>query len=408
MHEIIFWIIIAIIVLDFVFENYLEYLNTKMMGTLLPEELSGIYDQEKYSKQQAYQRDNLRFGIITSAFAFLLIMGMLLFYGFAYIDKLAWSITSNSILAALLFFGIIMFASDMLSMPFSLYGIFVIEEKYGFNKTNLKTFILDKVKGWFISAVIGGGLLSLLVFFYRKTENMFWIYAWLSVSAFSIFMTMFYSVLIVPLFNKQTPLEEGELRDSISLFANSVGFRLNNIYVINGSKRSLKANAYFTGFGAKKRVVLYDTLIEEMNTEEIVAVLAHEVGHYKKKHVIHNILISLAQSGAVLFLFSLLVDSPLLSNALGIEKPNFHVGVIAFGILYSPVSFLLGIFMNIISRKNEFQADAFASENYNPEALSSALKKLTARNLSNLTPHPLYVFFNYSHPPLLERLKRLR
>jgi len=407
MHEIIFWIIISIIVLDFVFENYLEYLNIKMMGTSLPEELSGIYDKEKYSRQQSYQRENHRFGIITGTFSFLIVLGMFLFYGFAFVDSLAWDITSNSILAALIFFGILMFASDILNTPFSLYDTFVIEDKYGFNKTNLKTFISDKIKGWFLGALIGGGLLALIIFIYQKTENMFWIYAWMAISAFSIFMAMFYSNLIVPLFNKQTPLEEGELRDAISRFANSVGFRLDNIYVINGSKRSSKANAYFTGFGAKKRVVLYDTLIEEMKTDEIVAVLAHEIGHYKKKHVVQGILISLVQTGVVLFLFSLLINNPLLSKALGVEKPNFHIGMVAFGILYSPVSFILGIFMNILSRKNEFEADAFASKNYDPKALAAALKKLSGRNLSNLTPHPLYVFFNYSHPPLLERLKKL-
>ena len=408
MHEIIFWLIITIIVLDFVFENYLEYLDTKMMGTALPDELSGIYDQEKYSRQQSYQRENHRFGIITSTFSFIIILGMFIFYGFAYLDDFAWGMTANSIVAALIFFGIIMFASDILNTPFSLYDIFVIEEKYGFNKTNLKTFILDKIKGWLLGAIIGGGLLAFIIFIYQKTQSMFWIYAWLTISAFSIFMAMFYSNLIVPLFNKQTPLEEGELRNSISRFANSVGFKLDNIYVINGSKRSSKANAYFTGLGAKKRVVLYDTLIEEMETDEIVAVLAHEIGHYKKKHVLHGIFISLLQSGIMLFLFSLLIDSPLLSKALGVEKPNFHIGMISFGILYSPVSFVLGILINMLSRKNEFQADAFAAENYDPTALSSALKKLSGRNLSNLTPHPLYVFFNYSHPPLLERLKKLK
>ena len=408
MHEIIFWLIITIIVLDFVFENYLEYLDTKMMGTALPDELSGIYDQEKYSRQQSYQRENHRFGIITSTFSFIIILGMFIFYGFAYLDDIAWGMTANSIVAALIFFGIIMFASDILNTPFSLYDIFVIEEKYGFNKTNLKTFILDKIKGWLLGAIIGGGLMAFIIFIYQKTQSMFWIYAWLTISAFSIFMAMFYSNLIVPLFNKQTPLEEGELRNSISRFANSVGFKLDNIYVINGSKRSSKANAYFTGLGAKKRVVLYDTLIEEMETDEIVAVLAHEIGHYKKKHVLHGIFISLLQSGIMLFLFSLLIDSPLLSKALGVEKPNFHIGMISFGILYSPVSFVLGILINMLSRKNEFQADAFAAENYDPTALSSALKKLSGRNLSNLTPHPLYVFFNYSHPPLLERLKKLK
>jgi len=391
MHEIVFGIIIIILVLDFLFENYLEYLNTKRMGTRLPDELAGVYDEEKYARQQAYQRENHRFGMVSGTFSFLVVLAMFAFYGFAFVDGIAWNITSHAILAALLFFGIIMFASDIISMPFSVYDTFVIEEKYGFNKTTPKTFVLDQIKGWLIGALIGGGLLAFIIFIYQKTQSMFWLYAWGAVAVFSVFMAMFYS-----------------LRNAIQEFAGKVGFKLDNIYVINGSKRSTKANAYFTGLGAKKRIVLYDTLIDEMETDEIVAVLAHEIGHYKKKHVILGLFISLVQTGIVLFIFSLLINNPHLSKALGVEEPNFHIGLVAFGILYSPVSFVLGIFMHQLSRKNEYQADAFAAQNFKPEALASALKKLSQKNLSNLTPHPLYVFFNYSHPPLLERLKHLK
>jgi STE24 endopeptidase len=407
MHEILFWIIIGIIVVDFLFEKYLGYLNTKTMSEVLPVELKGIYDEEKYRKQQAYQRENQRFGLLTSSFSFALTLAMFLFYGFAFVDNLAWGFTVNAIVAALFFFGLIMFASDILSLPFSVYDTFVIEEKYGFNKTTPKTFVLDTIKGWLLGALIGGGLLALIIFIYQKTQNMFWIYAWILVSAFTIFMAMFYSNLIVPLFNKQTPLEPGELRDAIKNFADKVGFKLDNIFVINGSKRSTKANAYFTGFGSKKRIVLYDTLINDMETDELVAVLAHEIGHYKKKHVIQGLLISLIQTGIVLFIFSLLINNATLSKALGVEIPNFHIGLVAFGILYSPVSFVLGIFMNLLSRKNEYQADEFAAIHFKPEALASALKKLSVKNLSNLTPHKTYVFFHYSHPTLLQRLARL-
>jgi STE24 endopeptidase len=407
MHEILFWIIIGIIVVDFIFEKYLDYLNTTTMSEVLPIELKGIYEEEKYKKQQAYQRENNRFGLLTSSFSFTLTLAMFLFYGFAFVDNLAWGFTANAIVAALFFFGLIMFASDLLSMPFSVYDTFVIEEKYGFNKTTPKTFVLDTIKGWLLGALIGGGLLALVIFIYQKTQNMFWIYAWILVSVFTIFMAMFYSNLIVPLFNKQTPLEEGELRDAIKKFADKVGFKLDNIFVINGSKRSTKANAYFTGFGAKKRIVLYDTLINDMETDEIVAVLAHEIGHYKKKHVIQGLLISLVQTGIVLFIFSLLINNTNLSKALGVDVPNFHIGLVAFGILYSPVSFVLGIFMNLLSRKNEYQADEFAAVNFKPEALASALKKLSVKNLSNLTPHKTYVFFHYSHPTLLQRLEKI-
>jgi STE24 endopeptidase len=407
MHEVLFWIIIGIIVVDFLFEKYLGYLNTKTMSEVLPVELKGIYDEEKYGKQQAYQRENQRFGLLTSSFSFALTLAMFLFYGFAFVDNLAWGFTVNAIVAALIFFGLIMFVSDILSLPFSVYDTFVIEEKYGFNKTTPRTFVLDTIKGWLLGALIGGGLLALIVFIYQKTQNMFWIYAWILVSAFTIFMAMFYSNLIVPLFNKQTPLEPGELRDAIKNFADKVGFKLDNIFVINGSKRSTKANAYFTGFGSKKRIVLYDTLINDMETDELVAVLAHEIGHYKKKHVIQGLLISLIQTGIVLFIFSLLINNANLSKALGVEIPNFHIGLVAFGILYSPVSFVLGIFMNLLSRKNEYQADEFAAVHFKPEALASALKKLSVKNLSNLTPHKTYVFFHYSHPTLLQRLARL-
>ena len=408
MHEILFWIIIAILVLDFLFEKYLGYLNRTMMSDVIPDEVKGIYDEEKYKKQQAYQRENQRFGLLSSSFSMLLTLCMFLFYGFALVDGWAWSFTENAILAAFIFFGVIMFASDILSTPFDVYDTFKIEEKYGFNKTTPKTFVFDKIKGWLISSLIGGGLLALIIFIYQKTGDMFWIYAWVVVSAFSIFMAMFYSNLIVPLFNKQTPLEEGELRDAISEFSAKVGFKLDNVFVIDGSKRSTKANAYFTGLGAKKRIVLYDTLINDLSTEELVAVLAHEIGHNKKKHVVQGLLIGLVQTAIVLFIFGLLINNPNLSKALGVEEPNFHIGMVAFGVLYSPISFFTGIFMNMLSRKNEYQADRFAAENYKPEALAGALKKLSINNLSNLSPHKTYVFFHYSHPTLLQRLAFLK
>jgi len=305
MHEILFWIIIGIIVVDFIFEKYLDYLNTTTMSDVLPDEVKGIYDEGKYKKQQAYQRENNRFGLISSSFSFALTLAMFLFYGFAFVDNLAWGFTASAILAALFFFGLIMFASDLLSLPFSVYDTFVIEEKYGFNKTTPKIFVFDTIKGWLLGAVIGGGLLAIIILIYQKTQNMFWIYAWMLVSAFSVFMLLFYSNLIVPLFNKQTPLEAGELRDAIQKFSDKVGFKLDNIFVIDGSKRSTKANAYFTGFGAKKRIVLYDTLINDMTTNELVAVLAHEIGHYKKHHVIWSLLLGTLQTGIVLFIFSL-------------------------------------------------------------------------------------------------------
>ena len=408
MTETLFWIIIAILAFDFVLERWLDYLNTTRWNPELPDEVKGIYDEEKYQKQQRYSKTNHRFGMLTSLFSFILIMLMLFFKGFTLVNGWALSVIDDQIWTALLFFAILMLASDVLTTPFSIYGTFVIEEKFGFNKTTAKTFILDKIKGWLLGAIIGGGLLALIIFIYLKTGELFWVYVWLVISGFSIFMAMFYSSLIVPLFNKQTPLEEGELKEAINAFANKVGFKLDNIFVIDGSKRSTKANAYFTGLGKKKRIVLYDTLINDLEIPELVAVLAHEIGHYKKKHIIWSLLIGILQTGLMLFIFSLVIDSPELSGALGVDKPSFHIGLITFGILYSPLSSIIGIFMNVFSRKNEYQADAFAAKYFEAGSLASALKKLSVKNLSNLRPHPAYVFFHYSHPTLLQRIAALR
>jgi len=408
MSQILFYIIVGLLLADFIFERFLEFLNSTRWSDQLPEEVKDIYDVQEYQKQQAYEKANFSFSMVSSSFSFALMFLMVLFAVFALVNSWALSVSVNPILTALVFFGVLMLATDLLTTPFSVYDTFVIEEKYGFNKTTPKTFILDKLKGYLLGAIIGGGLMALIIYIYQLTTNNFWIYAWFVITGFSVFMVLFYSNLIVPLFNKQTPLPEGELKSAIEAFSTKVGFKLDNIFVINGSKRSTKANAYFTGFGAKKRIVLYDTLINDMTTNELVAVLAHEIGHYKKHHVIWSLLLGTLQTGIVLFIFSLFVGSPELSAALGVETPSFHIGLIAFGILYSPISMLTGLAMNIFSRKNEYQADAFASEYFDGNELASALKKLSVKNLSNLRPHPAYVFFHYSHPTLLQRLQALK
>lgn len=404
----IFYIILIIIIADFIFERVLDYLNTTRMSEVIPDELKGIYDEEKYCKSQQYLRVNKKFGMLTSSLSFLAIIAMLLLGGFAWLDDTIRQWTENPIWLAILFFGLLGLASDILSTPFSLYDTFVIEEKFGFNKTTLKTFFLDKIKGWLVGGLIGGGLLALVVWIYESTGQWFWLIAWGVLTGFSVFMSMFYSNLIVPLFNKQKPLEEGELRDAIEAFASKVGFRLKNIYVIDGSKRSTKANAYFTGLGPKKRIVLYDTLIEKHTTEELVAVLAHEIGHYKKKHTTSGLILGIIQSGIMLYILSLFIGNPLLSQALGAGAGSFHLGILAFGILYSPISTIIGIVMNVISRTNEYAADRFAAENYSGKSLGDALKKLSVENLSNLRPHPAVVFVHYSHPPLLQRLSAIK
>jgi STE24 endopeptidase len=297
--------------------------------------------------------------------------------------------------------------SDIINIPFGCYDTFVIEKKYGFNNMTVRTFITDHIKSWFIALLIGVPVLGLITWFYYKTGKNFWLYAWGLITLFSVFINFFYSELIVPLFNKQIPLPEGSLRSMIEAFSQKNGFILKNIYIIDGSKRSTKANAYFSGFGPKKRIVLYDTLQKEFSEEEIVAVLAHEIGHYKKKHVLLNLIFSVLVSGIMLFLLSVVVTSPLLSQALGSQKASFHLGLVVFGILYSPMSLLMGLLTNWVSRKNEFAADRFVREKFKPEILAAALKKLSVKNLSNMMPHPAYVFFHYSHPPLLRRLEKL-
>ena len=407
MHNFIFYLILIIPISGFITERYLDYLNSLMWSDKLPEKLIGICDEDEYRKTQRYQKDNNRLSFWSSSFNLGVILIMILAGGFALADNLARILSANSVIISLLFFGIIGFASDIINIPFGYYDTFVIEKKYGFNTMTIRTFITDHIKSWFIALLVGGPVLGLITWFYYKTGKNFWWYAWILITVFSVFINLFYSELIVPLFNKQSPLPAGSLRTMIETFSQRTGFRLRNIYIIDGSKRSTKANAYFSGFGPKKRIVLYDTLQKELSEEEIVAVLAHEIGHYKKKHVLLTLLFSVLTTGIMLFLLSVVVNSPSLSQALGSQNSSFHLGLIVFGILYSPLSLVIGLLTNWISRKNEFAADNFVKENFKPEILSEALKKLSVKNLSNMLPHPAYVFFHYSHPPLLQRLEKL-
>jgi len=404
----LFYILISIIIIKFLFDTYINAQNSKHFNDAIPEELKGIYNDDEYLKSQNYKKENYQFSLISSLFSVLTTLLFFFLDGFKFVDELARSISNNTIVITLIFFGIIFFASDILAIPFSYYKTFVIEEKFGFNKTSIKTFILDKLKGWFMLLIVGGGLMALITWFYELTTTNFWIYTWGVITVFTIFLNLFYSKLIVPIFNKQKPLEEGELKNAIENFAKKIGFKLDNIFVIDGSKRSTKANAYFSGFGSQKRITLFDTLVNDLTTNEIVAVLAHEVGHYKRKHIIYNLILSIGITGLTLYILSLLVGNSTLSQALSVQTPSFHIGLIAFVILYSPISEITNLFMNALSRKFEFQADNYAKENFNPEDLISALKKLSKNSLSNLTPSNLYVKIHYSHPTLLQRILNLK
>ncbi|MCK0190235.1 M48 family metallopeptidase [Arenibacter sp. F20364] len=404
----LFYIIIVILLIQFSIEAVLEYLNAKRYSDVVPNELNDVFDKEEYRKAQEYKKTNYRFGLISSVFSLCLTLIFLIFGGFDWIDTIARSFSENPILIALIFFGIIMIGNDIVTTPFSYYHTFVIEEKFGFNKSTIKLFWMDKIKGWVMMIILGGGILAMIIWFFQWAGTNFWIYAWALIAVFSLFMNLFYSKLIVPLFNKQTPLSDGTLKNKIEAYAKNVGFELKNIFVIDGSKRSTKANAYFSGFDKEKRITLYDTLINDLEEDEIVAVLAHEVGHYKRKHILFNLSASILLTGLTLFILSIFINNPEVSLAIGVSQPSFHAALIGFGILYSPISEITGLVMNAMSRKFEYQADDFAKKTFAPKPLITSLKKLSKNNLSNLTPHPAYVFMHYSHPTLMSRIQNLK
>ena len=400
-------LIIGIVVLGFIVQQVLDYLNLRQMSPELPAHLRDIYPEDEYRRSIAYQKERQRFSFLLSSLNFLLLLALLLSGGFGWLDGWLRNYLDNPIWLALAFFGILFLASDLLSLPFQWYSTFVIEEEYGFNKTRPKTFIADKLKGYLLALIFGGAALYALLWLILYLGTSFWLYFWLALAIFSLTANVLYTSLILPLFNKLSPLPEGPLKKEIESYSRKVNFPLENMYVIDGSKRSSKANAFFSGLGKKKKIVLFDTLIENHPNEELVAVIAHEAGHYKKKHIIWNYGLSIFQTGLMLFLLSLLVFNEQLSHAMGAESLALHLNLLAFGLLFSPLSMLLGMGMNKLSRKHEYEADAFAAKTYDAEALKEALKKLSVRNLSNLCPHPWYVKVHYSHPPLLKRLRAL-
>lgn len=400
-------LMIVFLVVSFIIDFFLDYLNHQQWQKPLPNEISHLYTPEKFDEAKSYHRDNYKLDLISSIFSFVVILAMLFTSGFGKLHNWIATYNSNEIVQTLIFFGILFIASDIISLPFTIYSIFKIEEKYGFNKMSPGLFLTDKIKGYILTVILGGSILLAFTWFYNTAGNNFWWYAWIMLTSVTVFFAMFYTSLIVPIFNKLNPLEEGELRSQIINFTNKVDFPLSNIFLIDGSKRSTKANAYFSGFGKKKTIVLFDTLLKDHSTDELVGILAHEIGHYKKKHVITGIFMSVVQTGIMLFILSLTVGSEALTTAMGSEGVVFHLGLLAFGILYSPLSMFTGLVGSYISRKNEYEADDYAKEHHRASALAESLKKLSINHLSNLNPHPWYVFFHYSHPPLVLRLKNL-
>ncbi|WP_441001260.1 M48 family metallopeptidase [Fodinibius sp. SL11] len=401
-------IILATLAVDFILNLVSDYLNLQSLDKGLPDEFSDVYDEETYEKSQRYTKERTKFGILTSIFNLALLLVFWFAGGFQWLDEIVRSWELGSIWTGLAYIGILILAKQLLSLPFSIYSTFVIEEKYGFNKTTAKTFVMDLVKGLGLGILLGGPLLAGILAFFIFIDQYAWLYAWGAVTAFTLFIQFVAPTWIMPIFNDFEPLGESDLRQKIRNYADKVSFAMEGVYVMDGSKRSSKSNAFFTGFGKNKRIALYDTLIDNHEEDELVAVLAHEIGHYKKKHIIKNMAISIAQTGIMFFLLSIFLNSEGLFDAFFMEQMSVYAGLIFFGMLYAPIDMIVSIFMQILSRKYEFEADAFASTTYKKEPMIAALKKLSKDNLSNLTPHPFYVFLNYSHPPMLERIKAIR
>jgi STE24 endopeptidase len=387
-------------------------LNLKALSPELPAEFADTFDAERYAKSQAYTRESARFGIIHSIFSLTTLVVFWVLGGFGWLDSLARSLAPGEIPAGLVFLGLLFIGHTLLHLPFSIYDTFVIEEKFGFNKTTPKTFAIDQVKGLLLAAVLGLPLVAGILWIFGNVAHA-WLWAWGFFAAFQLFLTWLAPTIILPLFNKFTPMADGPLRQAIHAMAEKCGFPLGEISIMDGSKRSTKANAFFTGFGRSKKIALYDTLVEEQTQDELVAVLAHEIGHFKLRHIIQRIIVSILQAAALFYLLGLVTDggnfSRQLFDGFGVEIISPHVGLVLFGLLFAPASRLLGIVSAAWSRKHEFEADAFAANaTGKPESLVSALKKLSAKNLSNLTPHPFHVFLDYSHPPVLVRIAALR
>ena len=402
-------IIIVFLLLSFVISFVSDRLNVKNMNDVLPEEFVGYYDEEKYKKSQNYLKDKTKFSFISSSIFLIVSIAFILIGGFNYVDVFARGFGYGEIVSGIIFIVVLVLLMEILQIPFSAYNTFVIEEKYGFNKTSVKTFITDIIKSLFLMFVIGVPVFSLIVWFFMKFSSFAWIYASVTVILFELLITFIAPVFIMPLFNKYVPLEDGELKTELEKYAEKQNFKMKGLYKMDGSKRSTKTNAFFTGFGKFRRIVLFDTLIEKHTTQELVSVLAHEMGHYKKGHILKFMIMSFLNTIIIFFLLSLFIGNKELFAAFKMQEISVYAALIFFGFLYTPISMFLSVIQNVVSRKYEYEADAYSVTTYkNPQSMIEALKKLSVDNLTNLTPHKMKVFMEYSHPPVLERIKAIR
>ena len=403
------FIILAAIIVDYVLDLTSGILNVRNAKSNLPQEFDGWYDADKYKKSQEYLRERTRFSLIVETISKVIIIAFILLGGFNFIDRIARSFGLGPIATGLVFAGILLLASKIISIPFSYYSTFVIEQRYGFNRTTIKTFITDIIKTLMLTAILGGIIFAAVIWFFRSTGQFAWFYCWAAVTIFELFITFIAPVVIMPLFNKFTPLAEGELKTAITEYADSQKFKMKGVYTMDGSRRSTKSNAFFTGFGKFRRIALFDTLIQKQTTSELVSVLAHEMGHYKKKHILKMIITSILISGLMFYILSLFINNPGLFAAFKMQNLSVYASLIFFGFLFEPINMIFSVISHIFSRKYEYEADNYAVTTYDhKEAFITALKKLSVDNLSNLTPHPFKVFLDYSHPPVLQRIKAIR
>ena len=401
-------VVLGLLVFEWLFSMIVEMLNIQHFSLTIPKEFEGVFDVEKYAKSQSYLRTNTTFKEIKALIMLVVTILFVLLGGFRWMDGIAKTVSDFMILQGLAFAGILFLLSLLVDIPFGIYDTFVIEERFGFNKTTVKTFILDFFKSLLLTALIGAPIFALILWFFGSF-SLAWLWVWIALSIIQIFLMYIAPVVIMPLFNKFTPLEDGELKTAIETYAKAQNYGIKGIFTMDGSKRSTKSNAYFTGFGNTKRIAMFDTLIAKHTIPELIAVLAHEVGHCKLGHIIKSIIQSLATSLVMFLLLSVFIHKEGLYQAFQLQGTPLYAGFFIFFFLYTPVSMITGILSNIESRKHEYQADAFAAKTTrNPQDMISALKKLSVDDLSNLTPHPMKVFMDYSHPPVLQRIKALQ
>ena len=406
MENLYYLIIVTAIIVEYLLSSVSSFLDIKNITPIIPQDFKKAYDEKKYVQSQEYLKARTRFGLFSSTFSLCLILIVIHSDIFGVLDQYVRIQTENYILQGLMFIGVIYIFQDLISLPFSLYNTFVIEQKFGFNKTTLGLFIIDKIKGYAIFIVLGSVVITPLLYFFHVYSEIGWLIAWIILTVFMIGIQPLFVHVIAPMFNKFIPLEEGELREEIEKYTGKVGFPLARIDIMDGSKRSAHSNAYFTGFGKSRRIAIFDTLVEKHSTKEIVSVVAHEVGHYKLKHVLQGTILGIIETGIMLFAFNLIMNDISLFHVFGANQLSVHAGIVFFSMLYAPVSMLTSIITTAISRKNEFEADKYSLDTTNDgQALISMLIGLSANNLSHLTPHPMKVFLSYSHPPVTERIK---